>query len=200
MLADRPLLRAYLTPADAIWKWTARKYDVRVLGSQVEWDPSVTIAHVSAENESPAMGEPGKIRVNPLPPNYKGDSAAFERLWCSVVFELHNIEFAGRYERIAKEVVNGELSEEQYIGSMVTIEFKAIQQTRRWYVEVFLPHAKKYQLDTNPLIWHCTSWDTAESMVARYTDKNSYPWEPYHRYYEELKAVGTEVRSDQDTP
>ena len=55
------------------------------------------------------------------------------------------------YEKAALNAV----SEEEFVKSMFALEFRAVQRTRKWYVEVFLPHAKKYKIETFPESWFC---------------------------------------------
>src|SRR5437763_1691437 len=46
------------------------------------------------------------------------------------------------------------------LGRAITIrprnkERKTAERTRRWYLEIFLPHAKRYRIPTDPEIWYC---------------------------------------------
>ena len=196
MLSDRPLMRSHLLASDELWKWAARKYSIRILGSEINWDPSPTVLpDITAEHSPPRPGLPGRIRLNDLETdNIAHQAIAFEILWSCAAFELHNIEYARQSQHLADQVRLDNITEDEFVRSMCLLEMKAIQRTRKWYVEVFLPHAKKYTLRTNPAIWYCDRWGSIESLCSQYTDKKSYPWEPYARYYLELKTASTELR------
>jgi hypothetical protein len=82
------------------------------------------------------------------------------------------------------------VSEDEFVKSMFTIELNAEQRTRKWYVEMFLPHAKKYRLLTYPENWFCVNWGSAESLFSKCSDREAYPWVPYARFYAGLRADG----------
>ncbi len=194
MLTDRPVMAAYLNPSDELWRWAAAKFAARVDGSEINWDSTRTSDwRAFAEHEVPWQHRPGRIRVsnvNSWRPGLgrpKADPAAFEKLWLGAAFELHNIENAQGFQQLTLLASRGEITEDDYVQAMFTLEFLAAQRTRRWYVEIFLPHAKRYQLQTDPLNWYCNEWGSADTVFALYTDNSGYPSVPYRRYYRELR-------------
>lgn len=196
MLADRPLMNRYLDESDDLWSWAAWKYGAKIAGSKVVWDSSPTDdPHCSAQHHIPTHGEDGTIRIRDLSLDdfLNNKTAAFDRLWSGAVFELHNIENAAEFDELYDRAKSGDVTEEEFVKSMFTIELKAGQRTRKWYVELYLPHAKKYGIPTYPENWSCGDWGSPTSLFLRYTDKEAYPWTPYSRYYAELRASNSPV-------
>jgi hypothetical protein len=206
MLRDRPLMGAFLNPTDDIQTWAALKFAEDVLGSRIDWDPeNPKSLLLSAEHIPPYNGEPGRIFVRDISLQSKpGDSRErsekaeiFEQLWSAAVFELHNIKNAREFFEIETKAINGDLDQDTFVKSMFLGEFKTTQLTRKWYVQIYLPHAKKYNLPTKPVVWYCSMWGSPDSIFARYTDKKSYPWEPYTTYYQKLiSGVRNSPRAD----
>jgi hypothetical protein len=144
-----------------------------------------------AEHSPPFDHQPGKIRITDFPfDGPKGDKAtAFDILWSGAAFELHNIENSRAFYKLDRQAKSHELTEEQFVRSCFGLEFRAVQRTRRWYVEIFLPHLKKYNLPSNPDVWYCDWWGSADDIFALYWDKRGYPWVPYSQYYQELTGA-----------
>lgn len=191
MISDRPAMGAYVQRSDQLWNWAARKYSSKILASPLIWDSEPPDdPQCGAQHFAPFDGQPGKICVTDFPyDGPKGDKpTAFEVLWSFAAFELHNIENSKDFLALYHGALRGTLSEEQYVKSSCTLEYKAIQRTRRWYVEVFLPHLQKYDLPTNPSLWRCEWWGKAEDVFAVCTDRKSYPWVPYAEYYRQLRV------------
>jgi hypothetical protein len=191
MISDRPAMGAYLNRSDELWNWATRKYSSKILVSPLIWDSEPPDDPMcSAQHFTPYDGEPGKVCITDFPyDGTKGDKpTAFEILWSFAAFELHNIENSKDFLALYHGALRGTISEEEYVKTSCTLEYKAIQRTRRWYVEVFLPHVQKYDLPTNPALWRCEWWGKSEDAFALYTDKKSYPWVPYAEYYRQLRA------------
>ncbi len=78
------------------------------------------------------------------------------------------------------------ISEEEYVKGIFVLEWRyAAQRERRFYVEVFLPHAKRYRIPTDSARWYFSDkdWRSAEALFADFTDKNQYPWKHYSPQY-----------------
>jgi hypothetical protein len=192
MLVDRPQMNKNLHASDILGKWTASKFARKVNGSQIIWDSTPTSdPQCDAEHDPPANGRPGKIRVNNLDASKMNCEAAFEKLWAQTVFELHNIDNAEEFLRIEEGARHGKLAEDAFVKAMFVQEWKAAQRTRKWYVEIFLPHAKKYDLCTDPDNWFCYSWASADDEFQRYSNKKQYPWKPYSQHFREIWASGS---------
>lgn len=151
MLRDRPLMKRYLDSSDDVWRWAALKYGEKVLGCDVEWDFGRLITGLTAEHDFPTKGHPGRIRVKKPsfdPTIYDAaalnmkSAAAFEELWSCVVFELYNIQSADQFQRLSDQILDDKIDRDKFVKTMFFIETRAAQRTRKWYVDVFLPHAK----------------------------------------------------------
>jgi hypothetical protein len=190
MLADRPQMSAFLSTSDDLWKWAVLKYSARINGGDIDWSPSPTgDSGFRANHTPPVNGDRGIIRVDAVSPEAMDKAVAFEQLWMAAAFELHNIEGARGFVRLAHEASRGELTEEAFVRSIFMLEWGAAERTRRFYVEVYLPHAMKYGLRSDPTLWYCTVWGSKQSVFARYSDKRSYPWGPYSRYYRKIAPM-----------
>jgi hypothetical protein len=192
MLADLPGMSRYLLTSDDICKWAAGRFSMRVCGTDLEWDSSeVSIPVAVSEYTLPREGVPATIRVEDVTVDDTPDgrARAFETLWRRAVFELHNVQSASQVQRTANQALLSRMSEEDYARSMFEIELKAVQRTRRWYVEMFLPHAKKYQLPTRPANWYCNDdwWGSAESLSRRFAERRTSFWALYLDDYRALK-------------
>ncbi len=80
-----------------------------------------------------------------------------------------------------EEADQGTVSKRKYVASIVKYEVMAAQETRAFYVEMFLPFAAKHKLPTDPALWFTHWWDRPEDALQNFTDKTSYPWRPYAR-------------------
>jgi tetratricopeptide (TPR) repeat protein len=65
-------------------------------------------------------------------------------------------------------------------------EVVAAQQTRAFYLKVFLPFAAKQKLATSPSLWFADWWDQPDEALKGFTNKEAYPWQPYARQYDWL--------------
>jgi hypothetical protein len=199
MLKDRPLMGTYLHSSDNLQIWAIFKYAEKVLKSPVNWDPGVLKnSKLEAEHEIPYDGLPGRIRIKDVTLESKaGDfdrnskKRAFELLWSSAVFELHNVGYAKEFLDTSRKAANGDLDPDAFVKAIFLTELKASQVTRKWYVQIYLPHAKKYNLPSDSKIWYCDEWGSGESLFNQYTDKKSYPWEPYSSYFLQIKSSGS---------
>ena len=55
------------------------------------------------------------------------------------------------------EAAAGKLSKEQFITRVASIESRAGEKTRAFYLRVFLPWAKEHHVATDPLLWFVAS-------------------------------------------
>ncbi len=191
MLRDRLAMVAYVEQSDDLWKWAAWKFGKKIGERSILWDRTPPDRRsFSAEHAPPYRDHDGKIRIRDIMPAqvFDNQAVAFEKLWRSAIFELHNIDNASDFIELDKNAAHGTISEEEYVRSMFALEVRAMQRTRKWYVEVYLPHAKKYKINTYLEYWYFGNWESATSQFNQYTDKESYPWTPYSGHYRMLKA------------
>jgi hypothetical protein len=191
MLADRPQMKAFLKLTDDLYEWAVRAFARRINGAEIYWSSEAIPGPnpFLACHLPPTEGRPGRIQINPIGSETIGSAEAFTRLWNCAVFELHNIESAREFIRLDGRAYRSAITEEDFVKGAFVLEWKnAAQRTRRFYVDVFLPHATKYGIPTDPNVWYFGGgcWGTADSVFDRYTDKTEYPWRPYSLYYREL--------------
>ncbi len=67
------------------------------------------------------------------------------------------------------------------MAGIVKYEVLAAEQTRAFYVQVFLPFAARKKLPTDPNLWFANWWVQPDDALKQFTDKTSYPWRPYAR-------------------
>ena len=188
-------MQTYLNRSDDIWWWACSKFGTEIVGERIEWDSTDPPPETDAQNTPPQYRRPGQIRVrnasthwHPIDAEAREEKAkAFEKMWSRAVFELYNIAHTKEFERVYLAARLGKIDRKIFVRKMFVIEFKSVQLTRKWYVEVFLPHATKYNLTTDPNYWFCCGWwGTPEDVFKCFTDKTAYPWEPYGTYYLDL--------------
>ena len=185
MLKDRPAMTQYSEDTAMLRDWAARKFAGEDLGSLVDWDATPPL-HSDAEHIAPDEKHHGAILIEPQYTEgpRQGQDRSFEELWAGAVFELHNINNAKEFVRLRKEAEQGGMSKEDYVASILKPEMRAAQQTRGFYVDVFLPFAAKKKLPTEPGLWFTLWWVRADDAMKQFTDKSAYPWHPYARDYD----------------
>jgi len=94
---------------------------------------------------------------------------------------LHNINYAKEFVRLHKEAADGKVAKRDYVSAILKYEVLAAQQTRAFYVQIFLPFAAKHKLATDPGLWFASWWVQPDDALKQFTDKTSYPWQPYAR-------------------
>jgi tetratricopeptide (TPR) repeat protein len=187
MLADRPAMAEYAPESEFLRDWAARKFAGEDLGSPVDWDPEPP-TDSDAEHTAPGETEHGSIQVHPEYTHGRraGRPRNFEELWAGAVYELHNINNARHFVELHERAAAGKVSKEAFVGGIVKHEVVAAQQTRAFYLKMFLPFAAKQQLSTQPPLWFAQWWDQPDEALKGFTDKSAYPWQPYARQYDWL--------------
>lgn len=185
MLRDRPAMARFGRQTAFLSEWAARKFAGEDFGARIEWDPSAPL-HSDAEHLAPTDELNAAILVAAdydSGPN-RGQARSFEELWAGAVYELHNVGYAREYMRLNDEADAGKVSKEAFVAGILKYELQAAQQTRAFYVQVFLPWMAKKKLPTDPTIWFCDWWDTPASVLESFADKSAYPWHPYARMHD----------------
>ena len=187
MVKSRPVMGREIAPDDVPWQWVERRFAGEGLGSPLNWDPAPP-TDSEAEHVAPAHGRHGRVRVAAtwLTGPRAGKVRKFEALWANVIFELHNFAFVKEFVRLHEEAGAGKLAKEQFVAGILKYEYQAAQQTRAFYLQVYLPWAEKKRLPTDPTLWFTNWWDDPEEALHGFLDKASYPWRPYARQYDWL--------------
>jgi tetratricopeptide (TPR) repeat protein len=185
MLRDRPAMAEFSPQNEFLCRWAARKFAGEDLGSPIDWDPSAPL-HSDAEHVAPGDGDNAAIMVAALYDSgpKQGSPRTFEELWAGAIYELHNVAFAKEFVRLNQEADQGKLSKRDFVAGIVQYELRAAQQTRAFYVQVFLPWLQKQKLPTDPTLWFCDWWDTPEGVLRTFADQSAYPWRPYARVHD----------------
>jgi len=185
MLRDRPTMTQFGKETEFLNQWAARKFAGEDFGEPFDWDPTPP-KDSDAENVAPVNGRRGLIRVEAVHSfgPKRGAPRTFEEVWAAAVFECHNITYARKFLQFHQEAAAGKLTKGQFVAGIWKYEYLAAQQTRAFYVQVFLPWAEKKKLPTDPGLWFAAWWETAADALQAFTDKSSYPWRPYARQYD----------------
>jgi len=185
MLRDRPTMAHFAAETQFLQDWAARKFAGEDFGEPIDWDPTPPL-HSDAEHLAPAPGMNAAILLAEESPDgpQEGKPRSFEELWAGAVYELHNVAFARRFVKLHEEADEGRVSKEEFVAGILKYELLAAQQTRAFYVQVYLPWAEKKRLPTNPTLWFCDWWDTPDTVLSSFTDKSGYPWRPYGREHD----------------
>jgi Flp pilus assembly protein TadD len=185
MLKDRPAMAQYGEETAFLRDWAERKFAGESFGALIDWDPSPPL-HSDAEHLAPDGDDHAAVLVEAnytAGPN-EGKPRSFEELWAGAVYELHNVVYAREFVRLNDEAAEGKLSKNAFVAGILRYELLAAQQTRAFYLRVFLPWAEKKKLPTDPKLWFCDWWDTPRTVLQSFTDKSEYPWRPYARTHD----------------
>jgi tetratricopeptide (TPR) repeat protein len=187
MLADRPAMAEHADDAEFLRVWAERKFAGEDLRSLIDWEKEPP-RDSDAEHTAPDEENHGSIQVHPEYTHGRraGEPRRFEELWAGAIYELHNINNAKRFVELHKQAGEGKLTKEQFVGGIVHHEVVAAQQTRAFYLTVYLPFAAKKKLSTRPSLWFAEWWDQPDEALKGFTDKSAYPWQPYARQYDWL--------------
>ncbi len=185
MLRDRPAMSQFGSEADFLRDWAARKFAGEDLGSMIDWDNSPPL-HSDAEHLAPSENENAAILVEAdyLSGPNRGRPRSFEELWACAIYELHNVVYASQFVRLNNEADAGKVSKKAFVAGILKYELRAAQQTRAFYVQVYLPWAEKKKLPTDPALWFGDWWDVPSAVLHSFTDKAAYPWRPYGRVHD----------------
>ena len=97
---------------------------------------------------------------------------------------MHNVVYASQFVRLNNEADAGKVSKKAFVAGILKYELRAAQQTRAFYVQVYLPWAEKKKLPTDPALWFGDWWDVPSAVLHSFTDKAAYPWRPYGRVHD----------------
>jgi tetratricopeptide (TPR) repeat protein len=185
MLHDRPAMAQFGPDSVFLPQWAERKFAGEDLGTPIDWDPSPP-EHSDAEHLAAAGDEHAAILVAADYPSgpKQGRPRAFEELWAGAVYELHNVTFAPEFVRLNNEADQGKVSKRAFVAGILKYEIRAAQQTRAFYLHVFLPWVEKKKLPTDPTLWFCDWWDTPDEVLQSVRDPSAYPWRPYARTHD----------------
>ena len=174
MLHDRSAMAQFGDQADFFSQWAVRKFAGEDLGTPIDWDPSPPL-HSDAEHVRAADGDNAAILVEAVYTEgpKQGQPRSFEELWAGAVFELHNVVYAREFVRLNDEADDGKVSKEAFVAGILKYELRAAQQTRAFYLQVFLPWAEKKALPTDPSLWFGDWWETPDTVLKGFTDKSS---------------------------
>jgi tetratricopeptide (TPR) repeat protein len=185
MIEDRPGMAEHAKEAEFLRNWAARKFAGEDLGSMIDWD-SEPPTDSDAEHTAPDENDRGSIQVHPRYAHGRraGKPRDFEDLWAGAIYELHNINNAKYFVDLHKQAADGKLTKEEFVGGIVRHEVIAAQETRAFYLKMYLPFAAKEGLSTQPSLWFAEWWDQPDEALKGFTDKSAYPWQPYSRQYD----------------
>jgi hypothetical protein len=188
MLADRPKMQAYWPVAQTLKSWFVAKLGGEKVGEKISWQAAGDIdfqlpPNVAAVHRWPSPTHAPAIWLSP--------DLASEALWASLVFELFNIENAEGFEQINADVARGTCDEASYVRRFAELEHVAVLKTQQFYSKYWLPACKNAKMSSQAQVWFAYAAPDFETWIAGYKDKNSYPWQPYTLYYQQIVSNTT---------
>lgn len=185
MLHDRPAMNRYGADADFLRRWAARRFAGEGIGPPIIWDPTPPL-HSDAEHLAPTNDEPGAILVERFYTDgpKRGAERSFEELWAGAIYELHNIGYAKHYVWLNDQAARGRVSKAAFVAGILRYELQAAQQTRAFYVNLYLPWVEKKKLGSDPSLWFADWWPDPNRVLQQFTDRSAYPWRPYARQHD----------------
>jgi tetratricopeptide (TPR) repeat protein len=185
MLRDRPPMAEHGDEAAFLRQWAARKFAGEDVGETIDWEPQPP-TDSDAEHVAPTDQGRGRIMIDLYyrQGHRRGQPRTFEELWSRAVFELHNISLARHFVRLHDEAQKGMIEKRQFVFQMWKYEEQAMQLSRAFYVELYLPFAAKKKLATVPERWFASHWQAIEEPMLDSISRTAYPWRPYARQYD----------------
>lgn len=182
IIQDRPLMTKLVQPKDLIWQWVVYKLAGEDVQAPIFWQAESSSNFpipmgVNAVHAYPTDKTNGMVWV------HHSDDA--EKMWSGLIYELHNIKNGEGFQKIESDAKNWLCNKEDYIFRYAKLEYKAAQETAKFYKNIWLPYCQSKNIPTNPQLWFYYLPDTFEGWAKSFTDKNSYPWHPYAGYYEQ---------------
>lgn len=196
MVHDRPEMRRYVQPRDAVWKYCVRQFAGENVGERISWNKAMPDGF-DADHQYPSPGEKGYIRVRPAHnlPGENGKAQNCEELWSCAVFELTNIQSAKADYKLYLKVFEGGMTRDTYIRGEAEMEYRALRKTAVLYRQFWTPLIRGKNIATDPTLWGVDIPSTYDKWIAGYTDRRGYPWNPFGKYYDDevvpyLRATG----------
>ena len=193
MLIARPAMASGLTRGDTLYRWAAHRFGAFEGRQRVSWnsrEPEVRGVKTYGMN-IPSTDDGNSevfVRSTRMTNPACGQERSFEALWSTLVFELHNVARGAEFESLHERARMGAIERDQYVEEMFSLELKAAQETRAFYLRVYLPWATARGLRTHPKMWYTTiCWGSSHDCFGEYIDRKLYPWVPYLEYFDSLQ-------------
>jgi hypothetical protein len=188
MQADRPKMQAHSAVAEKLKYWFVAKLAGEKVGEKISWqaeeDSDFQIPpNVTAVHRWPSATHAPAIWLSP--------DLESEELWASLVFELYNMENADGFEQINADVMRGTCDEASYVRRFAELEHVAVLKTQQFYSEYWLPACQNQKMKSQAQIWFAYADKDFATWLSGYTDKNSYPWQPYTLYFQQILSNTT---------
>lgn len=183
MLQDRPNMKLIVQKNDLIWQWVQYKMAGEDIQSPIYWQANSSKnfpipTGVNAVHAYPTSKSDGRVWVN--------NNTDPETMWAGLIYELHNIKNGKAFQAIEQDAKKWLCSKETYIMRYARLEYKAAQETKAFYQEIWLPYCQSKNIKPNPQLWFYYLPNTFEEWSLSFTNKKSYPWHPYAGYYDRL--------------
>lgn len=183
MMKDLPRMSDYVSKGDPIYLWSARQFAGEHTGVHFFWKPNMVSGELKACNS------PREALIS-VSSNYYGLVRDGEELWSHAVFELHNIRGLPFFDEIHNGAVAGTISEKDYIRIAANVEFEAVQATKRFYRDVWLPHLESRKIEPAQSSWFEDFPSDFRTAFSSYREDDEYPYGCYGRSYRNLREQG----------
>ena len=183
VIDDRPQMAGLLPIDDVIYRWVARKFESGYEGKRVYWDQTPPEDGHEASNKTAYQGYPALISLS--------DSVDISGrdLWCSLVFELENLQSSSRGVVLEQQVIRGQLDRKAFSEACVKLEFSASLRARRFFRRYPIPGATA---ENAPYYTSLISMnDDFESYLAWLTTRAGNEYDPVAYFaarYDQLEA------------
>ncbi len=124
MLADRPDMKGVIGEEHPIYQWVVDGFQGKYFGQRVYWNANSPTSGRSAEHAQPYGDYPPFISIS------GGTETTAIDKWCSVVFELENLQNHEKFSALFEEGLAGKISGNEYATGCVMLEYEAALRTR----------------------------------------------------------------------
>jgi len=195
MVHDRPHMQKYAGKNTELWRWCVRQYAGSSAGSRIFWnneDPAPDSN--GADSLRATHGRAAYIRLAKSTPRKAvgmDHTVIGEELWLGAVFELNNLSYSDKFEQVYTNGLMGKLTRDAWIRENTKIEYMAGQKTATVHAHLWNglqsgdgPQASFYGPN------YPSNYD---AFVQLYSDRSSYPWSSWGKYYDEQIAPAARV-------
>lgn len=139
VIRDRPEMGKVINREPALREMLESGFEGDAWSGRVHWDDQEPTGPTSAEHWSQYRGQPTSVRVSKNPKTSAVDKCEM------LAFELYNVGFDKEFFRLANAAIEKRIARDDYVTSLVRLEFEALMKTRAFFSEHPLAEEADYE-------------------------------------------------------
>lgn len=179
-------------PFKPLANWAARQFAGEGVGFRVAWSRKlrrITTAMPRSVCSSVFMLAPTVNLHDNLENSPQVELGTFEQMWSRLVLNLFCLQGLKRARELEAATLAGELTRNEYVEEMLSLDRHAIQKLHRYYVQEYLPWANDVAIPSNPFVWYLEAdwWKTPAEQLSGCPQNSGYPRGVYGKQYRDLQ-------------